>query len=118
MQSSLHAGVSQLQWVVNGYALTFASLMLGMGMLGDRLGRKKVMLGGLGVFIVGSLFGALSPTVATLVGARVVMGVGAAASEPGTLSIIRHLYPEPERRAPGRSASGPPSPAWRWPWGR
>ena len=99
VQSSLHAGVSQLQWVVNGYALTFASLMLGMGMLGDRLGRKKVMLSGLGVFIVGSLLGALSPTVATLVGARVVMGVGAAASEPGTLSIIRHLYPEPQRRA-------------------
>src|ERR1035437_7925248 len=62
VQSSLHAGVSQLQWVVNGYALTFASLMLGMGMLGDRLGRKRVMLGGLGVFIVGSLLGALSPT--------------------------------------------------------
>ncbi len=99
VQSSLHAGVSQLQWVVNGYALTFASLMLGMGMLGDRLGRKRVMLGGLGVFIVGSLLGALSPTVATLVGARVIMGVGAAASEPGTLSIIRHLYPEPARRA-------------------
>ena len=98
VQSSLHAGVSQLQWVVNGYALTFASLMLGMGMLGDRLGRKKVMLGGLGVFIIGSLLGALSPTVATLVGARVIMGVGAAASEPGTLSIIRHLYPEPARR--------------------
>jgi EmrB/QacA subfamily drug resistance transporter len=99
VQSSLHAGVSQLQWVVNGYALTFASLMLGMGMLGDRLGRKRVMLGGLGVFIAGSLLGALSPTVGTLVGARVVMGVGAAASEPGTLSIIRHLYPEPARRA-------------------
>ena len=99
VQSSLHAGVSQLQWVVNGYALTFASLMLGMGMLGDRLGRKRVMLGGLGVFIGGSLFGALAPTVSTLVAARVIMGVGAAASEPGTLSIIRHLYPERARRA-------------------
>ena len=64
VQSSLHAGVAQLQWVVNGYALTFAGLMLGMGMLGDRLGRKRVMLGGLGVFIGGSLFGALAPTVA------------------------------------------------------
>src|SRR5450759_2499334 len=92
VQSSLHAGVSSLQWVVNGYALTFASLMLGMGMLGDRLGRKRVMLGGLGVFIAGSLCGALAPSASTLVAARVIMGVGAAASEPGTLSIIRHLY--------------------------
>ncbi len=99
VQSSLHAGVSQLQWVVNGYALTFAALMLAMGTLGDRLGRKRVMLGGLGVFIGGSLFGALSPTVSTLVAARVIMGVGAAASEPGTLSIIRHLYPERALRA-------------------
>jgi EmrB/QacA subfamily drug resistance transporter len=99
VQSSLHAGVSSLQWVVNGYALTFASLMLGMGMLGDRLGRKRVMLGGLGVFIAGSLCGALAPSASTLVAARVIMGVGAAASEPGTLSIIRHLYPERGQRA-------------------
>lgn len=99
VQSSLHAGVAQLQWVVNGYALTFAGLMLAMGTLGDRLGRKRVMLGGLAVFIGGSLFGALAPTVSALVAARVIMGVGAAASEPGTLSIIRHLYPERARRA-------------------
>ena len=103
VQANLHAGVSALQWVVNGYALTFASLMLGMGMLGDRWGRKRVMLGGLAVFIAGSLFGALAPTVSTLVAARVIMGVGAAASEPGTLSIIRHLYPE---RAPRSRALG------------
>jgi EmrB/QacA subfamily drug resistance transporter len=99
VQSNLHAGVSQLQWVVNGYALTFASLMLGMGMLGDRLGRKRVMLGGLAVFIGGSLFGALAPTTSMLIAARIIMGVGAAASEPGTLSIIRHLYPERAARA-------------------
>ena len=88
-----------MQWVVNGYALTFAALMLAMGTLGDRLGRKRVMLSGLGVFIGGSLFGALAPNVSTLVAARVIMGVGAAASEPGTLSIIRHLYPERAHRA-------------------
>ncbi len=99
VQSNLHAGVSQLQWVVNGYALTFAGLMLGMGTLGDRLGRKRVMLGGLAVFIAGSIFGALAPSVTLLIGARVVMGVGAAASEPGTLSIMRHVYPERAQRA-------------------
>jgi EmrB/QacA subfamily drug resistance transporter len=99
VQSRLHAGVADLQWVVNGYALTFAGLMLGMGTLGDRLGRKRVMLGGLGVFIAGSLFGALASSVSLLIAARVVMGVGAAASEPGTLSLIRHVYPERAQRA-------------------
>ena len=99
VQSSLHAGVSQLQWVVNGYALTFAALMLGMGMLGDRLGRRRVMLAGLAVFVGGSVAGALAPSVTVLVVSRVVMGVGAAASEPGTLSILRHLYPERDARA-------------------
>ena len=99
VQSSLHAGVADLQWVVNGYALTFAGLMLAMGTLGDRLGRKRVMLGGLAVFIGGSLFGALASSISLLIAARVIMGVGAAASEPGTLSIIRHLYPERARRA-------------------
>jgi predicted MFS family arabinose efflux permease len=88
-----------LQWVVNGYALTFAGLMLGMGTLGDWLGRKRVMLGGLSVFVAGSLFGALAPNATLLIAARVVMGVGAAASEPGTLSILRHVYPERARRA-------------------
>jgi EmrB/QacA subfamily drug resistance transporter len=99
VQSSLHAGVSELQWVVNGYALTFAALMLGMGMLGDRLGRRRVMLAGLAVFVGGSIAGALAPSVTVLVASRIVMGVGAAASEPGTLSILRHLYPERDRRA-------------------
>jgi EmrB/QacA subfamily drug resistance transporter len=99
VQSTLHAGVSQLQWVVNGYALTFASLMLLAGSLSDRIGRKRVMIGGLAVFAAGSLLGALAPNPNVLIAARVVMGIGAAASEPGTLSIIRHLYPDRETRA-------------------
>src|SRR5665213_1225338 len=60
VQSELHAGVSQLQWVVNGYALTFASLMLLAGSLSDRFGRKRVMLIGLMIFGAGSLLGALA----------------------------------------------------------
>src|SRR5580698_5718045 len=99
VQSSLHAGVTQLQWVVNGYALTFASLMLLAGSLSDRFGRKRLMLGGLVIFAAGSLLGALAPNPDVLIGARVLMGVGAAASEPGTLSIIRHLYPDLDARA-------------------
>lgn len=99
VQSRLHAGVTQLQWVVNGYALTFAALMMMAGTLSDRFGRKRLMLGGLLVFAAGSLLGALAPSPDVLIAARVVMGVGAAASEPGTLSVIRHLYPDPEDRA-------------------
>jgi EmrB/QacA subfamily drug resistance transporter len=99
VQSGLHAGVSGLQWVVNGYALVFASLMLTMGTLGDLFGRKKVMLGGVAVFCAGSTLAALAPNVGVLVAGRAIMGVGAAASEPGTLSMIRHLYPERAERA-------------------
>ena len=99
VQSGLHAGVGGLQWVVNGYALTFASLMLTFGTLGDLFGRKRVMLLGVGVFCAGSVVCALAPTVTILIIGRVVMGVGAAASEPGTLSMIRQLYHQRDERA-------------------
>ncbi len=99
IQSDLHAGVSSLQWVVNGYALTFASFMLAAGTMGDRLGRKKMMLAGVAVFCAGSIVCALAGNVDWLIAGRVIMGVGAAASEPGTLSIIRHVYPDRETRA-------------------
>jgi EmrB/QacA subfamily drug resistance transporter len=99
VQSDLHAGVTSLQWVVNGYALTFASFMLAAGMLGDILGRKRIMLAGVAVFAVGSVVAALASNVDWLIAGRVIMGIGAAASEPGTLSIIRHVYPDKETRA-------------------
>jgi EmrB/QacA subfamily drug resistance transporter len=99
VQSDLHASVTSLQWVVNGYALTFAAFMLAAGSLGDLLGRKKIMLAGVGVFCAGSVLAALSPNVDFLIAGRVVMGIGAAASEPGTLSIIRHVYPDRKTRA-------------------
>lgn len=99
VQSSLHASVTSLQWVVNGYALTFASFMLAAGMMGDLLGRKRIMLGGVTVFCAGSVVAALAPNVTMLIVGRIVMGLGAAASEPGTLSIIRHVYPDRRTRA-------------------
>jgi EmrB/QacA subfamily drug resistance transporter len=99
VQGELHASVSQLQWVVNGYALTFATLMLSFGTIGDLLGRKKVILFGVAVFCAGSVIAAVAPTTDILIAGRVVMGVGAAASEPGTLSMIRHLYPDRGERA-------------------
>ena len=99
VQSDLHASVSQLQWVVNGYALTFASLMLSFGTIGDLLGRKKVILFGVAVFCAGSVIAAVAPDTDILIIGRVVMGIGAAASEPGTLSMIRHIYPDRAQRA-------------------
>jgi len=99
VQGDLHAGVTALQWVVSAYALPFAAAMLAFGMVGDEFGRKRVMLGGAGVFCAGSVLCALAPNAATLIAGRAVMGLGAAASEPGTLSMLRHLYPEERVRA-------------------
>jgi EmrB/QacA subfamily drug resistance transporter len=92
IQRDLHGGVSALQWVVGAYALTFASFMLPCGMLGDKFGRKKIMLAGAGVYCAGAALAAVVPGIGLLIAARAVMGLGAAASEPGTLSMIRQLY--------------------------
>ncbi|WP_405485542.1 MFS transporter [Nocardia sp. NBC_00511] len=99
VQSDLHAGVVSLQWVVNAYTLVFASLMLTAGSLGDRWGRKRVMIAGLAVFAAGSVVSALAGSVAVLIAGRAIMGLGAAASEPGTLSVIRHVFPDRGERA-------------------
>jgi EmrB/QacA subfamily drug resistance transporter len=99
IQYRLGAGVISLQWVANGYSLAFASLMLFAGSLSDRFGRKKLIVIGVVVFCGGSLVAGLAPNIQTLVAGRAVMGIGAAASEPGTLSVIRHLYPDRTQRA-------------------
>jgi len=99
IQTSLHAGVTSLQWVVDGYALTFATFMLAAGTMGDILGRKKAMLTGVAIFCAGSVVCSVAPSSGWLVAGRVIMGVGAAASEPGTLSVIRHVYPDRGTRA-------------------
>ena len=99
VQSSLHAGVAGLQWVVSAYALTFAGAMLAFGMVGDEFGRKRVMLIGAGIFCAGSVLSALATNIALLIAGRAVMGFGAAASEPGTLSMLRHLYTDERTRA-------------------
>jgi EmrB/QacA subfamily drug resistance transporter len=92
IRADLQAGVSALQWVVGAYALTFAALMLTFGMVSDEFGRKKVMLAGAAVYCAGATMSALATSLAVLIAGRAVMGLGAAASEPGTLSMIRQLY--------------------------
>jgi EmrB/QacA subfamily drug resistance transporter len=99
LQTDLQASIAELQWVIGAYALTFAAIMLACGMIGDEFGRKKVMLIGAGVFCAGSVLCALAPNAQTLIAGRAVMGLGAAASEPGTLSILRHIYTDTRERA-------------------
>jgi len=94
IQTSLNSSVTGLQWIVDAYMLAFAALMLTGGTLGDLFGRKKVMLCGVGIFCAGSVMSAVAPGSGILIAGRIVMGVGAAASEPGTLSVLRHVYPE------------------------
>lgn len=99
IQNTFHAGITALQWVVTSYALAFAALMLTFGTLGDHLGRRRMMVAGLATFTVGSIIGAAANSTELLIAGRVIMGIGAAASEPGTLSMIRQLYPDREERA-------------------
>ncbi|MEU1984997.1 MFS transporter [Nocardia sp. NPDC019395] len=99
IRSDLKTDVTSLQWVVNGYTLVFACLMLAGGSLGDRWGRKRVMIAGLVIFCAGSVVSALAASVPALIAGRMIMGVGAAASEPGTLSVLRHIFPEEKARA-------------------
>jgi EmrB/QacA subfamily drug resistance transporter len=98
IQHTVHAGVAPLQWIVNGYALAFAALMLPAGAISDSLGRKKIMLGGTALFCAGSVVCALAGSYQTLIVGRVIMGVGAAASEPGTLSMLRQMFPDEPMR--------------------
>ncbi len=99
IQTDLNASVQALQWIVAGYMLAFSALMLTGGTLGDIFGRKKIMLSGLAVFSAGSAVAMLAPSTSILTAGRVIMGIGAAASEPGTLSMIRHIFPERKSRS-------------------
>lgn len=95
----LHANVSDLQWVIDGYAIALASLMLGGGAVGDLYGHKRVVLTGLSIFGLASLGCALAPSSSALVGFRVIQGVGAALMLPGTLAVITNAHPDKPERA-------------------
>jgi EmrB/QacA subfamily drug resistance transporter len=97
LSRELSAGVSDLQWIVDGYVLAFASLLLTGGILGDRYGRKRLFLLGLTVFTLASLACGLSQSSSQLIMARAVQGIGAALLLPGTLSIITVTFPPHER---------------------
>jgi EmrB/QacA subfamily drug resistance transporter len=97
IQRDLGIGLTELEWTVNAYALTFAVLMLSGGKLADFFGRRRVFLLGLAIFTLSSLVCGLATSGETLIGARTVQGVGAALMMPATLSIISATFPPQQR---------------------
>jgi EmrB/QacA subfamily drug resistance transporter len=99
LRTSLHAGLSGLEWTVNAYLLSFACLILTGAALGDRFGRRRMFTVGVGVFTLASAAAALSPSVDALIAARVAQGAGAAMVFPLTLTLISEAFPAEKRGA-------------------
>jgi len=97
MQRDLGASASELQWIVDSYAVVFAGLLLSAGAIGDRFGRRRALLAGLVVFGVGAFLGGLATSASQVIASRGVMGIGAAFIMPATLSIITSIFPPQER---------------------
>lgn len=130
MGADLDASLAQLQWIVNGYFLFLASLILLGGALGDRFGRRRVFVVGTVWFALASLACGLAPTAEVLIGARVLQGVGGALLTPGSLALLQSAFrPEDRGRAIGAwsglggiaTAAGPlvggllvDHVSWRW----
>jgi EmrB/QacA subfamily drug resistance transporter len=95
----LDASTIQLEWIVDAYNLLFAALVLAAGNLGDRVGRKGVLLAGLAVFGAATLAGGFGNTPGQLIAARAVMGLGAALIFPATLSLLTNVFTERGERA-------------------
>jgi MFS family permease len=98
IRQELGGGVTGLAWVVDGYTLMFAALLLSAGSLSDRIGARRAFGLGLVVFVVASACCGLAPNLAALVAARLVQG-SAAAVMPSAMSLLREAFPEPKSRA-------------------
>ena len=105
IRNSLGATLSELEWMVNAYTLTFAVLLLTGAALGDRFGRRRLFIIGLVVFTAGSALAALAPTTTMLIVARAIQGLGGAILTPLSLTILSAAVP-PERRAVALGAWG------------
>jgi MFS transporter, DHA2 family, methylenomycin A resistance protein len=102
--TELNAGIATLQWLIDGYALVFASLLLGAGALGDRMGAKAAFMWGLLVFTLGSVSCGMAPNIEALQSSRIVQGIGAALLLPNSLAALNHTFADPVRRARAISA--------------
>ena len=97
IRQALHTGLEGLEWTVNAYTMTFAVLLLTGAALGDRFGRRRLLIIGVTVFTAGSAASALAPSIGVLIAARAVQGVGAAIVTPLTVTLIASVTP-PARR--------------------
>jgi EmrB/QacA subfamily drug resistance transporter len=94
---ALHASTGDLQWIVDAYSLAFAAAMLPAGMIGDRAGRRRLLLAGLAVFLAASLWCALSTSAGELTAARALMGLGAAIVFPLSLAVVSAAFGDEDR---------------------
>jgi EmrB/QacA subfamily drug resistance transporter len=99
IQGELHASAADVQWVIEAYALLLSALILVGGSLGDRLGRRRVFVTGIALFVAASMACGLAPTLPALVVARAVQGIGGALLVPGSLAIISAAFDEQRRGA-------------------
>ncbi|MFP4044026.1 MAG: MFS transporter, partial [Rhodosalinus sp.] len=97
IRDSLGASLSQAQWINNAYMLPLSALILAGGAAGDRFGLVRVFGVGIAVFLLGSAATALAPTPETMIAARALKGLGAAAMVPGSLALVARAYPRAER---------------------
>ena len=99
IRAGLGGGITGLQWVVDGYTLMFAALLLSAGSVSDRFGARRAFGAGLAVFVLASAACGLAPAIGALVAARFAQGAGAAVMMPSSMALIGQAYPDPVRRA-------------------
>jgi DHA2 family methylenomycin A resistance protein-like MFS transporter len=108
ISTSFGGSVAELQWVVTAYTIAFAAFILTAGALGDRIGAKRLFIGGFAIFTLASLACALAPSAMFLIAARSVQGLAAAILVPNSLTLLNHAYTDPKarRRTVGFWAAG------------
>jgi DHA2 family methylenomycin A resistance protein-like MFS transporter len=116
--AALATDLSSLQWTVDGYTLAFAALLMSAGALGDRIGARRVFVGGMALFTAASLGCGLARGPGFLIAARVVQGAGAAMLMPCSLALLSFASGGRATSRPGVSPSGRQPAARRWPPGR
>ena len=117
IQTRFDATLSNLSWAVNAYTLVFGVLLVTGGRLGDVFGRKRMFIGGIVVFTLGSIGAGLSQSINELIFFRGLQGAGAAFLMP-QISSRSSPTPSRDQSADAPWAYGPASPAWRWAWAR
>ncbi|PTB17999.1 MFS transporter [Trinickia symbiotica] len=99
IQETLSVGATELEWILNAYTLAFASLLLSAGALGDRLGARRVFVGGFALFTLASIACGFAPNASALIGSRAAQGIGAALCVPSSLSLLNASFPDASARA-------------------